>query len=55
METFPLAEAVPMIEESLGRTVGDLYVRLDEPIAAASIAQVHPAIADYSKEFRRLR
>lgn len=54
METFPLAEAVPMIEESLGRTVGDLYVRLDEPIAAASIAQVHPAIADYSKEFRKV-
>lgn len=47
METFPTALAVPMIEESLGRKVADLYVRLDDPIAAASIAQVHPAIASY--------
>ena len=44
MDMFPKAEAIKAIEESLGRPVSDLYVRLDEPIAAASIAQVHPAI-----------
>ncbi|RIK83245.1 MAG: 2-polyprenylphenol 6-hydroxylase [Hyphomicrobiales bacterium] len=43
MATFPTIEAVEEIEGSLGRPVGDLYARFDEPIAAASIAQVHPA------------
>lgn len=42
MSTFPTAEAVTEIEESLGRPIGELFTRLDEPIAAASIAQVHP-------------
>src|SRR5690606_23642570 len=41
--TFPTADAVAEIEASLGRPIGDLYRRFDEPIAAASIAQVHPA------------
>lgn len=44
MESFPSAEAHRRIEDSLGLPVADLYVRLDEPIAAASIAQVHPAV-----------
>lgn len=43
MKTFPTAEAVAEIEESLGRPVTELYQHFDEPIAAASIAQVHPA------------
>jgi ubiquinone biosynthesis protein len=43
METFPKAVAVAEIEASLGRTVGDLYESFGEPVAAASIAQVHPA------------
>ena len=43
MDTFPTADSVKAIEESLGRTISDLYVSFDEPIAAASIAQVHPA------------
>lgn len=43
MATFPMSEAVDAIEGSLGRKVSDLYIRLDEPVAAASIAQVHPA------------
>ncbi len=43
MATFPTAEAVAEIEESLGRPIDQLYNRFDEPIAAASIAQVHPA------------
>lgn len=43
MATFPTREAVEEIEASLGRPIGDLYARFDEPVAAASIAQVHPA------------
>ncbi|GAA2836375.1 2-octaprenylphenol hydroxylase [Aminobacter aminovorans] len=43
MATFPMSEAVEAIEGSLGRKVSDLYIRIDAPIAAASIAQVHPA------------
>ncbi|WP_422372306.1 2-polyprenylphenol 6-hydroxylase [Hoeflea sp.] len=47
MTTFPETVARRAIEESLGREVSDLYARFDPPIAAASIAQVHPAeIAD---------
>ncbi|MFZ2100602.1 MAG: 2-polyprenylphenol 6-hydroxylase [Oricola sp.] len=43
MESFPMAESMARIEDSLGRKVGDLFVEIGEPIAAASIAQVHPA------------
>jgi ubiquinone biosynthesis protein len=43
METFPTSNAVSRIEKSLGRKIDDLYVQFDEPVAAASIAQVHPA------------
>ena len=40
---FRRREAVAAIEGSLGRPVGDLFVSFGEPVAAASIAQVHPA------------
>ncbi len=43
METFATAIAIAEIQDSLGRPLADLYSRFDEPIAAASIAQVHPA------------
>lgn len=43
MDTFPTAEAVAEIEGSLGRPLRDLYETFGEPVAAASIAQVHPA------------
>lgn len=43
MATFPMTEAVAEIDESLGRPTSELYARFDAPIAAASIAQVHPA------------
>jgi ubiquinone biosynthesis protein len=47
MATFPTATAKTSIEGSIGRPVDQLYTRFDPPIAAASIAQVHPAeIAD---------
>ena len=43
LATFPTKEAVAAIEASLGRPVGELFSSLGEPVAAASIAQVHPA------------
>ena len=43
METFPKEQAVALIEASLGRPIGELFTSLGEPVAAASIAQVHPA------------
>ncbi|MGQ3210285.1 2-polyprenylphenol 6-hydroxylase [Shinella sp.] len=44
MATFPREAAVATVEGSLGRTLDDLYVEFGDPVAAASIAQVHPAI-----------
>ncbi len=41
MDFFPTEAAKNSIRESLGRPVGELYASFDEPIAAASIAQVH--------------
>ena len=43
MESFPIGEAKAAIEASLGRKIDDLYLSFGEPVAAASIAQVHPA------------
>ncbi|RWE29297.1 AarF/UbiB family protein, partial [Mesorhizobium sp.] len=43
MHTFPTAAAIMAVEASLGRGIGDLYSRFGEPVAAASIAQVHSA------------
>ncbi len=43
LDFFPQADAVAAIEGSLGRKIDDLYARFDAPIAAASMAQVHPA------------
>ncbi|MGN6534920.1 MAG: 2-polyprenylphenol 6-hydroxylase [Mesorhizobium sp.] len=47
MPTFPKAEATAEAEASLGRPVGDLYASFGEAVAAASIAQVHPAEVVY--------
>jgi len=44
MQTFPLQAAVSQIEGSLGRNIDDIFVSFGKPIAAASIAQVHPAL-----------
>jgi ubiquinone biosynthesis protein len=43
MDSFPTAQARAMIEASIGRSVDELYLSFDDAIAAASIAQVHPA------------
>ncbi|MBL0371781.1 2-polyprenylphenol 6-hydroxylase [Rhizobium sp. KVB221] len=44
MPTFPKAVATAQIEASLGRKIDALYTEFGDPVAAASIAQVHPAI-----------
>ena len=47
IEPFPEETARSLIENALGRPVGDLFRSFSPPIAAASIAQVHKAeIAD---------
>ena len=43
MESFPMEDSIRRIEDSLGQPVSDLFVEIGEPVAAASIAQVHPA------------
>lgn len=43
LDFFPQVDAVAAIEGSLGRKIDDLYLHFDAPIAAASMAQVHPA------------
>ena len=40
---FPLDEARAEIERNLGRPIESLFSQLDEPVAAASLAQAHPA------------
>ncbi|MCI5077685.1 2-polyprenylphenol 6-hydroxylase [Oricola sp.] len=43
MDSFPMAQSMARIEDSLGRPVDELFEEIGEPVAAASIAQVHPA------------
>jgi len=54
MQTFPKAEAIAAVEGSLGRPVDDLYTSFGEAVAAASIAQVHPAEVDYPEGRRKV-
>lgn len=47
---FPVAQARAEIERSLGRPVESLFTGLEPPVAAASLAQAHPAwLADGRK------
>ena len=43
MPPFPRSDAIRMIEAALGRPLGALFLDFSEPVAAASIAQVHKA------------
>jgi ubiquinone biosynthesis protein len=43
MPPFPRDEAVRVVEASLGRPLRELFLEFSEPLAAASIAQVHKA------------
>ncbi|MEC9342723.1 MAG: 2-polyprenylphenol 6-hydroxylase [Pseudomonadota bacterium] len=44
MQPFPLAEAEQRVAQSLGRPVAEIFNGFGEPVAAASIAQVHKAV-----------
>ncbi|MBO6724811.1 MAG: 2-polyprenylphenol 6-hydroxylase [Rhizobiaceae bacterium] len=54
MATFPRAASVTAIEGSIGQPVSALFASLDEPVAAASIAQVHSATIDDGEQTRRV-
>lgn len=41
---FPQAQAIAVVEEAFGLPIDEIFVEFGEPVAAASIAQVHPAV-----------
>jgi ubiquinone biosynthesis protein len=43
MPAFPRADAILLVEAALGRPLGEVFASFGEPVAAASIAQVHRA------------
>lgn len=43
VDPFPSTQARALVEKSLGKPLGSLFVEFGEPVAAASIAQVHKA------------
>jgi len=43
MEPFPRTVAIATIEAAFGESLGRIFVSFGEPVAAASIAQVHRA------------
>jgi ubiquinone biosynthesis protein len=43
MASFPRAEAIAMVEAALGKPIDEIFSAFGEPVAAASIAQVHAA------------
>ena len=54
MEPFGREKAVAIIEKALGKPIDELFVSFGEPVAAASVAQVHVARALYADGERKV-
>ncbi|MBI5011295.1 MAG: ubiquinone biosynthesis protein UbiB, partial [Methylocystis sp.] len=54
MEPFGRDKAVAIVEKALGRSIDELFVSFGEPVAAASVAQVHVAQAQYKDGVRKV-
>jgi ubiquinone biosynthesis protein len=54
MEPFGRAEAVAIVEKSLGKKIDEAFLSFGEPVAAASVAQVHIAYARYHDGERKV-
>lgn len=54
MEPFGRDKAVAIVEKALGRRIDELFVSFGEPVAAASVAQVHVAEARYEGRLRKV-
>ncbi|MDE2355987.1 MAG: 2-polyprenylphenol 6-hydroxylase [Alphaproteobacteria bacterium] len=44
LDPFPTAVARREVEAALGRPIGELFQAFEDPVGAASLAQVHPAV-----------
>ena len=54
MEPFGRPEAVAIIEKAFGKPLDEIFLSLGEPVAAASVAQVHVAMARYGDGARKV-
>jgi len=52
MAPFGREQAVAIVEKSLGKRIDEIYTSFGEPVAAASVAQVHMATARYGNSER---
>ena len=54
MEPFGREKAVAIVEKALGKKIDEIFVSFGEPVAAASVAQVHVAQAQYKEGVRKV-
>ncbi|WP_363350012.1 2-polyprenylphenol 6-hydroxylase [Methylocystis echinoides] len=54
MAPFGQAKAIDIVEKALGKPVEEIFTSFGEPVAAASVAQVHMATAVYQGKERKV-
>jgi ubiquinone biosynthesis protein len=54
MEPFDQAQAVSIVEDALGRKINEIFISFGEPVAAASVAQVHVGQVATSRRSRKV-